>query len=135
MVRTTEDIVSPDPGVRLVVFGEAALGLYHDPADPVGYERSVAEPIPGAATDSLGALARRLRLHLAVGLIERSGDTLYNALVVIAPDGRIAGKHRKMLLFALDEANGIRKAAPNAQVVRIGELRVGLAICSDANSR
>jgi predicted amidohydrolase len=40
-----------------------------------------------------------------------------------------------MLLFALDEANGIRKAAPNAQVVDIGEFRVGLAICSDANSR
>ena len=132
---TAERIARERPGVRLIVFGEASLGLYHDASDPHGAQIRVAEPIPGPATDTLGALARRLGVHLAIGLVERRGDGLANALVLVGPDGRIEAVHRKMRLHDLDVRNGVSVAAPNAQIVDIEGFRVGLAICADANAR
>ena len=68
-------------------------------------------------------------------LIESSGDTLYNSLIVLGPSGAIVGRHRKMMLHYLDVAGGITEAAPNQQVIDIDGVRFGLAICADANSR
>lgn len=121
--------------LRLVVFGESSLGLYHDPADPVGAQRRVAEPVPGPVSDHLGLLARELAIYLAYGAIESAGDTLYNSLVVLGPTGLLVAKHRKMLLHYLDEAGGITEAAPNSQTFEIDGIKFGLAICADANSR
>ncbi|MCY0991733.1 carbon-nitrogen hydrolase family protein [Nannocystis sp. ILAH1] len=135
IAATAERISREHPSVRLIVFGEASLGLYHDPSDPHGAQMRVAEPIPGPATDALGALARQLGVYLAVGLIERRGDSLANALVLLAPDGGIEAVHRKMLLHDLDVRNGVTVAAPNAQVIEVEGFRVGLAICADANAR
>jgi predicted amidohydrolase len=39
-----------------------------------------------------------------------------------------------MLLHWIDELNGVSQAPPNHQVVRVGDLELGLAICADANS-
>lgn len=102
----TAEIRAAHPRVRLVVFGEAALGLYHDATNPVAYQRSVAEPIPGPAIGSVGAIARRSGTAIALGLVESAGDTLYNAIVVVDSAGRLIAKHRKMLLFDLTARMG-----------------------------
>ncbi len=122
------------PDLALVVFAESSLGLYHDAQDPVGYQRRIAEPVPGPSTRRLGALAGALHIHIALGLVESEGDRLYNSLVVLAPSGEVIARHRKMLLHYLDERSGITEAAPNAQTFDIGGLRFGLSICADANS-
>src|SRR5690606_7180133 len=51
--------------------------------------------IPSAATDRLGAAARKAGSYVAVGVNERAGKTLYNTLLYFDPEGRIIGKHRK----------------------------------------
>jgi nitrilase len=53
--------------------------------------------VPGAVTERLGELARGLALTLVVGIHERSGRTLYNTLLTFAPDGSLAGCHRKLM--------------------------------------
>jgi len=58
----------------------------------------VAEPIPGPATRSLCAAAKRNRLWVVAGLTEREGETAYNTAVLIDRSGKLAGTYRKVHL-------------------------------------
>jgi nitrilase len=55
--------------------------------------------VPGPATDALGRAAKRAKAHVVVGINERetNGGTLYNTIVYLGPDGRLLGKHRKLV--------------------------------------
>ena len=100
-----------DQGARLVVFPEAFLGGYPKGIDfgaRIG-SRSLegrddfrryweaAIEIPGTEISKLGDIAARYHVNLVSGLIERAGGTLYCSVVFVAPDGRLQGKHRKLM--------------------------------------
>ncbi len=53
--------------------------------------------VPGPAADALGEAAKDAKLHLVAGVIERDGGTLYCSVLFFAPDGRLLGKHRKLM--------------------------------------
>jgi len=53
--------------------------------------------IPSAATRALGAAARRARCAVAIGVNERSGRSVFNALLVFDAAGRLAVHHRKLV--------------------------------------
>lgn len=53
--------------------------------------------VPGPAADALGEAAKDAKLHLVAGVIERDGGTLYCSVLFFAPDGRMLGKHRKLM--------------------------------------
>lgn len=57
--------------------------------------------VPSSATDSLCAAAKQAGTAVAIGInelnAEGSGTTLYNTLLYIGADGRILGKHRKVM--------------------------------------
>jgi nitrilase len=53
--------------------------------------------VPSPASERLGEIAREHGLWLAVGANERDGGTIYNALLVYAPDGTLALRHRKLM--------------------------------------
>lgn len=57
--------------------------------------------VPGPTTDKLGKAARRAKAYLAMGVIERDNEysrgTLYCTLLYFGPDGRLLGKHRKIM--------------------------------------
>ncbi|MGE0093160.1 MAG: nitrilase-related carbon-nitrogen hydrolase [Alphaproteobacteria bacterium] len=53
--------------------------------------------VPGPAADALGEAAKDAKLHLVAGIIERDGGTLYCSVLFFAPDGRLLGKHRKLM--------------------------------------
>jgi N-carbamoylputrescine amidase len=57
----------------------------------------LAETIPGASTNALGALARERKIVIIASLFEKRSAGLYhNTAVVIDADGSIVGKYRKM---------------------------------------
>jgi nitrilase len=95
-------------GAGLVVFPEAFVPTYPDwvwrlpawsdgPYQQMLFRESVT--VPSAATERMGEAARTARAWLAVGVNERSltDGTLYNTLLYFAPDGRLAGRHRKLV--------------------------------------
>jgi nitrilase len=93
-------------GAGLVAFPEAFVPTYPDwvwrtPAwrDGVFYEALEREAVtvPSAATDRMGEAARAAQAWLTVGVNERVGGTLYNTLLYFAPDGTLAGRHRKLI--------------------------------------
>ena len=98
-------------GARLVLFPEAFVSAYPRGLDfgaVVGsrseegreqfrryWESSV--DVPGPAVDALGRTAKRNRIYLVVGVVERDRGTLYCSVLFFAPDGGYLGKHRKVM--------------------------------------
>ncbi len=57
--------------------------------------------VPGPTVERLGEAARDAGVTVVMGINERnaeaSGTTLYNSLLFIGPDGRLLGRHRKLV--------------------------------------
>jgi N-carbamoylputrescine amidase len=83
-------------GAELVLLPELHLGPYFCQTEDCA-RFDLAEPIPGPATEALGALARELGIVLVASLFEKRAPGLYhNTAVVLEKDGSLAGKYRKM---------------------------------------
>jgi predicted amidohydrolase len=96
--------------------------------------RDLADEIPGGETCRLlGGIAKDHGIHLCSGVVERAGDSIFNAAVLIGPSGEVLLHHRKLneLEIAHDcYAQGHRLAvAPTP----LGCL--GVMICADAFAR
>ncbi|MCC6008938.1 MAG: carbon-nitrogen hydrolase family protein [Rhodobacteraceae bacterium] len=96
-------------GARLVVFPEVFVPGYpywNWITDPVTgsawFEKLVRASIflPGPEIELVCAAAAAHKTHVVIGVNERSPvslGALYNTLVFIGPDGRILGRHRKLV--------------------------------------
>jgi len=83
-------------GAKLVLLQELHNGPYFCQHESVA-EFDLAEPIPGASTQRLSALAKQHGIVLVSSLFEKRATGLYhNTAVVFETDGSIAGKYRKM---------------------------------------
>ncbi|MEQ1853390.1 MAG: carbon-nitrogen hydrolase family protein, partial [Chthoniobacteraceae bacterium] len=90
----------------------------------------IAEPVPGPSTDFFGQLAKRHNLYLVPGLVERDGPLIYNVAVLIGPDGKIAGKYRKVCLPRSEIEAGITPGRDYPVFdTRFG--KVGMMVCYD----
>jgi predicted amidohydrolase len=89
-----------------------------------------AEPVPGPSTEYFGTLAREHNLYIVAGLVEREGALIYNVAALIGPDGKLAGKYRKVALPRSEIEAGIQPG--NEYPVfetRFGKL--GMMVCYD----
>lgn len=58
--------------------------------------KTVAQPVPGPATDVIGDRAASLDAYVLSPMLERDGDRIYNAAVLLGPDGAVQGTYRKI---------------------------------------
>ena len=128
---------------RLVLFPEAFVSGYPSGFDfgarigvrtPAGrdwfrryYESAI--DIPGPATDFIGKVARENEMHLVVGVIERDGGTLYCTVVFFGPDGRLLGKHRKLMPTAMERLIWGFGDGSTMPVIETDLGRIGAVIC------
>ena len=103
-------------GARLALFPEAYIGGYPKGASFGAHVGSrsdagralfqkyfdAAIEVPGPECAQLSALARRHRMLLVIGVIERSGGTLYCTALYFSADGTLLGKHRKVMPTAME---------------------------------
>jgi predicted amidohydrolase len=88
------------------------------------------EEIPtGRTTEALCGMARARNNYIVAGLIEKEGNRLFNASVLIGPGGHIA-TYRKIHLFS-EETLWFDPGDGEFAVYDIGICRVGLMICFD----
>ena len=55
-----------------------------------------AEPVPGPTTERIGTLARRFGMYVVCPLMERQGDRVLNAGVLLDRQGQVAGVYHKV---------------------------------------
>lgn len=92
--------------------------------------KDVAESIPGPITEYLQQLAKRYNIYLVPGsMYEKDGDTYYNTIPVINPDGDIIGKYHKMFPWRPHEKTQSGNSTFVFEIPGIG--KVGVCICYD----
>jgi predicted amidohydrolase len=134
VVAMIDSIKNDHPDVRLIVFGETILGWYYFPDDPRTYQRSVAQPVPGPVTDSLGKTAQAYDIYIALGMAEMRGKDLYNSAVLINPSGEVQAVHSKIELTSLDLESGYLAGTRN-DVTYIDGIKTGLFVCADVETK
>ncbi len=126
-------------GARLALFPETFIPVYPssrwvrflagggDAKTTFGRLARESVEVPGPDTKRLGAIAREHSIRLAVGVNERAGGTLYNALLVFGPDGTLDIHHRKLmptnherLVWGLGDGGGLE--AVETELGRVGGL-------------
>lgn len=103
-------------GAKVILFPEAFVvgypkglgyGLVVGARDAAGREEfriylEAAIGVPGPQTLRLGEAAAAHRAYVVIGVIERDGGTCYCTVLFFGPDGRLLGKHRKLMPTALE---------------------------------
>jgi len=91
---------------------------------------AMGEAFPGGkTTEALCRIAGAKGSHLVAGLVEKSGERLYNAAVLVGPAGPIA-VYRKVHLFS-EETLWFDPGDREPAVHDIGSCRLGIMICFD----
>ncbi len=136
-------------GASLIVFGETWLSGYPAWLDHCGeialWNNDAAKAVfarlrrnslvvPGPETGRLADVARELEVTLVIGAHERvdagpGNGTLYNALLIFTPDGRLARHHRKLVPTYTERLVWGAGDAAGLEAVSTPSGRVGGLIC------
>ncbi len=130
-------------GAKLIVFPEAFIpgypkgldyGLVVGARDPRGREEfrlylDAAIDVPGRETERLGEAAAAHRCYLVIGVIERELGTCYFTVLFFGPDGRLLGKHRKLMPTAMERMIWGFGDGSTLTVVDSPYGRIGSVIC------
>lgn len=140
MVLTREAALQ---GAELAVFPEAFVGGYPKGLDfgarlgtrsEAGREDfrryfESAIPVPGPQCDRISEAASTAGINLVVGVIERDGGTLYCSALMFSPEGKLLGKHRKLMPTALERIVWGFGDGSTLPVLETSVGRLGSVIC------
>jgi len=99
--------------------------LFEDRAELV----SLAESLDGPTASMLKQLSQSEGCAIAAGFPERSGESVYNSMMLVA-GGELKAVYRKAHLFA-EETTLFDRADGDFQVVQAAGARLGLMVCFD----
>ncbi len=85
--------------------------------------------VPGPEVDLLADIAREAGTHLVIGVIERSGGTLYCTVLFFGPDGAYMGKHRKLVPTASERLVWGQGDGSTMPVFATAVGKIGAAVC------
>lgn len=136
-------ITASQKGAKLIVFPEAFISAYPKGLDfgaTVGsrtskgrdefkryFESSI--EVPGPAVDRLSSIAREVEAYIVIGVIERDGYTLYCTVLFFGADGKLLGKHRKLVPTAMERIIWGRGDGSTIPVFDTPLGRLGAGIC------
>ena len=128
LVKITREALQA--GAKLVVLPEMCATGYRFPNPEV--VRPMSEPPRGPTWRAFSPLAKEFAAWLVIGFVEDFEGKLFNAALVIGPEGKIAALYRKRLLYIDDHtwANPGDLPYPTVQTP-FGSVTVG--ICMDIN--
>ncbi|GFM60052.1 carbon-nitrogen hydrolase family protein [Pseudomonas capsici] len=132
-----------DSGARVVVMPEALLGGYPKgetfgtqlgyrlPQGREAYARYFenAIDVPGDETRVLEQLSARTGASLVLGVIERSGSSLYCTVLLFEPEGGLVARHRKLMPTGTERLIWGKGDGSTLSVVPSRAGRLGTAVC------
>lgn len=115
-------------GTQLTIFPECfSTGYCFDSLDEA---MPFAESIPGPTTDRVTRLCHSLNTYVVFGMLEKSGNDLFNAAVLVGPDG-VIGSYRKVHLPFLGVDRFTTPGNRPFEVFEAAGVRIGMLICYD----
>jgi 5-aminopentanamidase len=115
-------------GTQLTVFPECFSTGYC--FDSLAEAMELGESVPGASTDRVAKLCAELKTYVVFGMLEKSGDKLFNVAVLIGPEGLI-GSYRKVHLPYLGVDRFTTPGDRPFEVFEAAGVRIGMLICYD----
>ena len=88
----------------------------------------LAKPIPGPYSSIICKAAKQSRIHVVAGLTERDSGQLFNASILVSPEGEILLKHRKINEL---EVGAIYSRGDKLGVAHTEIGTIGITICAD----
>lgn len=116
-------------GAALTVFPECAVSGYC--FSSLDEARPSAQSVPGPATDRITEVCRELDTYCVFGMLEQDGDRIFNAAILIGPQG-VIGKYRKVHLPFLGIDMFTTFGDQPFAVHDAGNIKIGMNICYDA---
>lgn len=89
----------------------------------------VAEDMKGPTVTFLKTVAKKLKIHLVGGFVEKSGKRFYDTTIVVDPMGAVIGSYRRMSIW-LDEMNDFSRG-DDLCLVDLPMGRAGLLVSRD----
>ncbi len=115
-------------GAALTIFPECALTGYC--FDSLEEARKCAQPLDGRAVSAMSNCCAELGTHVVFGMLEADGDKVFNACVLIGPNG-LVGRYRKAHLPSLGVDRFTTPGDEPFAIVEAAGLRIGMNICYD----
>jgi predicted amidohydrolase len=115
-------------GTQLTVFPECFSTGYC--FDSLAEAMELGESVPGPSTDRVAKLCSELKTYVVFGMLEKSGDQLFNVAVLIGPEGLI-GSYRKVHLPYLGVDRFTTPGDRPFEVFEAAGVRIGMLICYD----
>lgn len=115
-------------GTQLTVFPECFSTGYC--FDSLAEAMELGESVPGPSTDRVAKLCAELKTYVVFGMLEKSGDNLFNVAVLIGPKGLI-GSYRKVHLPYLGVDRFTTPGDRPFEVFEAAGVRIGMLICYD----
>ena len=117
-------------GAELTIFPECAVTGYCfsslEEAMPWG------ESIPGASTEFMTRVCAETKSYVVYGTLAKVNDKLFNACVLVGPDG-VIGSYRKIHLPFLGIDRFTTPGDRPFKVYDLGKIKVGMNICYDGS--
>ena len=121
---------------ELVVFPESITTGFA-PGMPPEEFYDLLNYIPGPETDQIGALARELKVHVALPMYEKGKEknVIMNSSILINDEGEIAGIYRKTHPFPTERLGGGGWTTPGKEAVVVDTKlgKIGMIICYDGD--
>lgn len=131
-------------GAKIIVTPECAVSGYMNPLDQITWAEDkpnnrelpvqlVGEQVPGASTKYFGEIAAKEKIYLCISLVEKFEKKFYNTQVLLDPEGKIVGHHRKQNLWSMGDLSWATPGNRKAQVIATPYGKLGLMICYDVH--
>ncbi len=117
-------------GAQIAIFPESSILGWENPD-----AHRMANPIPGADSDRIAALARQHHMMIAIGLDEKDGDKLYDSAILVDKTGALLWKHRKINVLPELMTPSYSQGKPeDIGAVKTEFGRIAVLICADTSS-
>jgi predicted amidohydrolase len=125
-IDSIEDLLASLPAdTDLIIFPEMTLTGYTMKA------AEFAEEPDGICTMYFIDLAKKFKISVVAGLVEKDGDKIFNSAVHFDRNGLITARYRKIHPFSMAEEEKYFDAGSEIVITRIEGIKTGLSVCYD----
>jgi predicted amidohydrolase len=129
-LQTLQQFVAAESaqGSELVIFPECfTTGYCYESLEEA---MTVAEPVTAETTEFVTQVCKDNGCHVVFGMLERDGDDIFNAALLVGPDG-LVGSYRKVHLPYLGIDRFATLGNRPFEVFEVNGVRIGMLICYD----